>query len=477
LARALDILCALAEAGGSVVSKEALLSRIWSGQVVEENALQAQISQLRKSLGAAGALHIVTVAGRGYRLAGNDADDHAAGAQLPAIAVLPFANLSGDPEQRYFADGMVEDITTALSRIGTLLVIARKSSFTYDHPAVDVKQVGRELGVRYVLEGSVRKAGGRVRIACQLANADSGAHVWADRFDGTLSDVFDLQDRVAEAVAGAIEPTLRKAEIERAANKPTGNLDAYDLYLRALSHYDQFTRTDFEEALDQLQRAIALDPRFALAKALASWCAVWMVHFGWRKRDSSESIAAIELARSAIATARDDPTTLRFAGHAIAHLGLDAAAGRMALDRAIALNPNSAPTLMASGYIWIYMGNWAAARGELLRAMALSPLDPEMRFVLNGLSIATEHLGDVEQALGFAARAMRTGHGAGYGWMQHLHCLMLLGRTEEATEIAREILRHRPDLTLSAVSDMFAPFLPSHRESRVSSLRAAGIPE
>ena len=200
--------------------------------------------------------------------------------------MLPFDNLSGDPEQGYFADGIVEDITTALARVSGLFVIARNSSFAYRGKAVDVRQVGRELGVRYVLEGSVRKAGERVRITGQLIDAQSGAHLWAERFDGTLADVFELQDRVAEGVAGAIEPTLRGAEIERARRKPTGSLDAYDLYLRALPHVFTPTAEDNREALRLLEQALALDPNYAVALGLKAWCHLQRVpaQLGRRRR-------------------------------------------------------------------------------------------------------------------------------------------------------------------------------------------------
>jgi adenylate cyclase len=232
----------------------------------------------------------------------------------PSLAVLPFANLSGDPEQEYFEDGMVEDITTALSRIGGLFVIARNSSFTYKGRAVDVRQVGPELGVRYVVEGSVRKAGGRVRITCQLVNAATGAHVWAEKFDSPLDDIFELQDRVTESVAGAVEPTLRNAEIARALNKPTENLDAYDLYLRALAQFDLFTPQGREEALRLLRRAVALDPRFARALALFAWCVVFKVLFGSTTRGSPEAREAVAMSRAALAAANDDPEALRQAG-------------------------------------------------------------------------------------------------------------------------------------------------------------------
>ena len=239
--RALDILCALGAAKGEVVSKDELMARLWPGRIVEEGNIHVHVSALRKALDEHGGGHsyIVTVPGRGYRLAGLvDAFGVVPSTTqilpLPdksSIAVLPFANLSGDPEQEYFADGMVEEIITALSRIRWLFVIARNSSFTYKDQAVDVKQVGRELGVRYVLEGSVRKGGGRVRITAQLVEAETGAHLWADRFDGSLEDVFDLQDKVAVSVAGAIEPTLQIAEIRRSIERPSRDVDAYDFVL------------------------------------------------------------------------------------------------------------------------------------------------------------------------------------------------------------------------------------------------------
>ena len=236
--RALDILLVLAAAKGEVVTKDQLIAQVWSGAVVDENNIQVHVSALRKALddGGGAQRYVRTVQGRGYRLVGardrapeSDSVQHVLPVpNKPSIAVLPFANLSNDPEQEYFADGMVEDITVGLSRMRWLLVIARNSSFTYKGRAVDVKQVGRDLGVRYVLEGSVRKAANRVRITAQLIDAGNGAHLWADRFEGALEDIFDLQDRVAGNVVSAIAPKLEQSEIARAKSKPTANLDAYD---------------------------------------------------------------------------------------------------------------------------------------------------------------------------------------------------------------------------------------------------------
>src|SRR5499427_7566266 len=245
--RALDILCVLASAEGALVTKDELMAQVWPGVVVEENNLHFHISSLRKALDAdgKGESWIVTVPGRGYRLLRPPeppAADTALAEPSAVASEQPSNNLSGDPEQEYFADGMVEEIITALSRIRWLFVTARNSSFTYKGPAIDVKQVGRELGVRYVLEGSVRKSGGRIRIAAQLIDAGTGAHLWADRFDGPLEDVFELQDQVASSVAGVIEPTLEAAEIRRSDERPTTDLTCYDFYLRALAHHHSFEK-------------------------------------------------------------------------------------------------------------------------------------------------------------------------------------------------------------------------------------------
>src|SRR6266851_2309091 len=312
--RALDVLGVLIEGDGDLVSKDEIMAAVWPETVVEDNNLTVQISALRRILdyGQPEASCIQTVTGRGYRFiapvtrvepasppisspisgkrGGGLEAEYGRGASLaallptpdkPSIAVLPFANLSGDPEQEYFAEGMVEEIITALSRIRWLLVLARNSSFTYKGQAIDVKQVGRELGVRYVLEGSVRRAGNRVRIAGQLIEAETGAHLWADRFDGSLEDVFDLQDKVASSVAGVIEPALQAAETARLALRPTNDLTAYDLYLRAVARFFPVTRDRVHEALGLLEQAIGRDPEFAPALAWAAICQLRLHVDGW----------------------------------------------------------------------------------------------------------------------------------------------------------------------------------------------------
>jgi adenylate cyclase len=260
----------------------------------------------------------------------------------PSLAVLPFQNMTGDAEQDYFVDGVVEEITTAISRLPWLFVIARNSSFTYKGRAVDVKQVGRELGVRYVLEGSIRKAGNRVRISGQLIDTETSAHIWADRFDGALDDIFDLQDQVASSVIGAIEPKLRSSEIARASGKPTDSLDAYDLYLRALGQHYKFTPESMREAIELLERALVIDPSYAPAAALMGPCRIAQRIQGWHLLSDQERADVVRLARQAIATGKDDPDALSGAGLTIAYLAGDHAAAARAIDRALALNPNLA---------------------------------------------------------------------------------------------------------------------------------------
>ena len=269
----------------------------------------------------------------------------------PSIAALPFLNLSGEPDQEYFTDGVVEDIISALSRIRWLFVIARNSSFTYKGRAVDVKQVGRELGVRYVLEGSVRKAANRVRITGQLIDATTGGHLWAERFDSTLDDIFELQDEVAASVVGAIAPQLERAEIQRARRKPTDSLDAHDYYLRGMANLHRGTRESIDEALAQFNRALQLDPNFASAYAMAAWCHFWRKVNGWMTDRPQEIAEGVRLARRAVELGRDDAVALTRSGHALGHLAGDLDGGIALIDRALVLNPNLASAWFLGGFL------------------------------------------------------------------------------------------------------------------------------
>ena len=398
--------------------------------------------------------------------------------EKPSLVVLPFQNMSGDPEQEYFADGIVEDITTALARTGWLFVIARNSSFSYKGKSPDIRTVGRELGVRYVLEGSVRRVGGRVRITCQLIEATTGGHVWADRFDGEMADIFDLQDKVTGSVVGAIEPSLQKAEIARASAKPTESLDAYDLYLRALQQTYLATEPGYHEARHLLRQAIAMDPNFELAKALAAYCVTHAAVQGWIVRGCPDAVEAIEFARSALANSPDDPSTLRLAGHAVAWLARDLDAGRTALDRAVTLNTNSAQILGSSGWVRLYLGDFDVARDQFSRAMRLSPLDPELYFFQAGLAFALAfgEPADPGRGLDFAQQALIGRPNWRSALQPRIYCLLKLGRLDEARETARQLLATWPGETLSALRCR-SPHRTHVVDMGIALLRQAGIPE
>jgi TolB-like protein len=329
----------------------------------------------------------------------------------PSIAVLPFQNMSGDPEQEYFADGMVEEIITGLSRIKWLFVIARNSSFVYKGKAVDVRQVGRELGVRYVLEGAVRKAGDRVRITAQLLESETGAHLWADRYDGKLNDVFDLQDQITEKVVGVVEPNLQRSEIERSRRKRPENLDAYDLYLRALPHVASAMPADARIAAGFLEDALRLDPNYAAAHAFVAWC--HEICFMRGGVDEADKIAGLRHAHTAIASGTDDATTLAVAAFVIDILSKDHKAALSAIERALALNPSSATALYWGALIHASNGNSAAATAYANRALRLSPFDPVPGGALRRGGILLWQGGASQSPLQLVL--FRSGHSAGPG--------------------------------------------------------------
>jgi TolB-like protein len=383
-ARALDLLRLLAQHSGEIVSKDELLAAAWLGSAVEESNLTVQISALRRVLNINPGSYIQTVPSRGYRFikqvsraSQRSSMEPAVGdGEKPSIAVLPFQNMSGDPEQEYFADGMVEEIITAIARCPGLFVIARNSSDAYKGKSVDVKQVAQELGVRYVLEGSVRKAGNRVRIAGQLIDSATGAHIWADRFDGTLDDIFEFQDRVAGGVVGAIEPRLRRAEAERAIRKPTANLDAYDLYWRAQAHAYKRTCESLEQSIKLARLALNIDPAYGAAMSRIALSRGMQRQRNWIPPAGPEVEEGIAMARRAIAAAGDDPWVLDFAGLALAQLAGDNEAALSALDRAIDLNPNFALALGHRAVVLSYLNRPDEAIRSAHQAIRLSPFDP-----------------------------------------------------------------------------------------------------
>jgi TolB-like protein/class 3 adenylate cyclase len=396
----------------------------------------------------------------------------------PSIAVLPFQNISGDPEQEYFADGMVEDIITGLSRSKSLFVIARHSTFTYKGKAVDIKQVGHELGVRYVLEGSVRKAGNRVRISGQLIDAASGAHLWADRFDSQLDDIFDLQDRVTMNVIGAISPKLERAEIDRAKRKPTESLQAYDYYLRALACVYRCARETNIEALKLTKIANGIDPEFAAAYALGARCYAQRKGFGWRIDTVAQEIAeARRLARRALELDKDDPLVLAWAGNALAFVVGEVEESAALASRAITLDPNLHAARYWGGWAHLYLGDVDAAIEQFEVASRLNPLDPRIFSVQTGLAYAHFFAGRNEEASTWATRALR--QQPNYRTAQFIlaACHAMSGRIEEAREICAGLTQLNPPPRISGFRDR-TPFRRAQDIDRLAqAFRIAGMPE
>jgi TolB-like protein/class 3 adenylate cyclase len=395
----------------------------------------------------------------------------------PSIAVLPFQNMSGDPEQEYFADGIVEEIITAISRVRWLFVIARNSSFTYKNRAVDVRQVGRELGVRYVLEGSVRKAANHVRITGQLVDAATGSHLWADRFDGTLDDIFELQDQVTTSVVGAIAPKLEQAEIERARRKPTESLDAYDYYLRGMASFHKTTREANDAALRLFYRAIELDPDFASAHGMASWCYAWRKMNGW-ETDRVQAIAeTARLARRAAALGTDDAVALCAGGFALGYNTGDLDDGSAMTDRALVLNPNLATAWLLSGYLKALLGEHEMAIENLARAMRLSPLDPEVFVAHLGLAAAHLFVGRYDEASSWAEKALRHRPNAAGAARVAAASHALAGRLEQAQKAMAHLRQLDPALRISNLRDVLTLRRPEVMARYVEGLRKAGLPE
>jgi adenylate cyclase len=394
----------------------------------------------------------------------------------PSIAVLPFHNMSGDPEQEYFADGVVEDVITALSRVRWLFVIARKSSFAYKGKSVDARQIGRELGVRYLLEGSIRKAGPRVRISGQLLEAATGAHMWADRFDGEISEIFELQDRITNHVVVAVEPSLRLAEIERAQRKPTENLDAYDLYLRALPAIDVYTRAGFEQAEGLLRRAVALDPTYADALAALSECLVRMIVNGWAADRQASTAEACELAGRAVAADAENASVLAVVAWAYSTLGVRFDQSLELANRALVLHPNSAPVRSFCGWVFHYLGDSLRAIEQFEEARRLSPVDPKSYFPMLGLAAAHFFAGHFEESVTWTDRILSEAPSHNVARRYRAAALAHLGRVDEAKAAIAELLEAQPGSNLrSARSISFHD--PRMAALYVTGLEKAGLPE
>ncbi|WP_334501365.1 adenylate/guanylate cyclase domain-containing protein [Bradyrhizobium sp. AZCC 1678] len=397
----------------------------------------------------------------------------------PSIAVLPFENLSGDPEQDYFADGIVEEIITALSHLKALFVIARNSSFTYKGRAVDVKQVGRELGVRYVLEGSVRKTANRVRITGQLVDSATGAYLWADRFDGGLGDIFELQDRVTERVVGAIAPAVEQAEIERAKRKPTESLDAYTIYLRGLAKLYQFAnRQANDEALRLFNSAIDLDPEFASAYGRAAFCYAFAKTNGWLSVTANEIAEVKRLAQRAVELGKDDTIALAAAGWALAHIVRDLELGAALIDRALVLNSNLAEAWYCGGWVKIWLGEPEVAIERFARAMHLNPVDPRLMGMRNGIAHAHFFLGRYDEAASWAAMALQDNPDFQPALRNAAASNAMAERPEQAHKAMARLRQLNPTLRISTLKDVRGPYRLAEDLSRLEEgLRRAGLPE
>jgi TolB-like protein len=484
-----DLLVYLVANRDRVVSKDDVIDAVWGGRIVSDSTLTSRINAARRAVGDSGESQklIRTIARKGFRFVGVVqsavvAADAAAPAEpaaplplpdKPAIAVLPFTNMSDDPQQEYFSDGISEDIITALSKLRWFFVVSRNSSFTYKNRAVNLKQVGDELGVGYVVEGSVRKDGNRVRITAQLVNAETGAHLWAERYDRDLADVFAVQDEITQAVVAAIEPQLLAAEDFRARAKGPDCLDAWDLTMRALSHYWRITRTDNVVAQALLEKAAALDPGYGHALGVLSWTHTLAVHLGW-----AESGAVLDTAERAAVDALRADSEDPWAHHALANVRLfqrrfdDSLA---AVETAIRLNPSFAVAQAYYGLVLTYAGRWEEGEQAVRRALRLSPRDPLSALYYGMLSYAQYCGRNYDEAIRNAREGVRQRGDFTGGLRVALAAAGMLGREEVAREILPELRRAQPNISLAWIADSMPIMLDADREHYLEGFRRAGL--
>ena len=475
-----------------VVTKDDLINAIWNGRIMSDAALTTRLNAARTAIGDSGEEQrlIKTLPRKGFRFVGPVREAQGpAGAAIsdnpveppspaltlpdkPSIAILPFTNLSSDPDQDYFADGMVDEITTALSRFKPLFVIARNSSFTYKGKAVDIKQVGRELGVRYVLEGSVRKSAGKVRIIGQLIDAATGVHLWANQFEGDVSDIFALQDRMTEGVVSAIEPKMFQTEIDLAVRRPK-NLSAYDLCLRAIPHLYSFTRGGSAEALRLVSLALEIDPRYGFAATLAGSGHLQNVTQGWAADPKSETAEGLRLLRLALSIDGNDHLALSMLGYAAAWSG-DFDTAREMADRAVASNPNAAFAWGQRGWTYQVAGQPEEAIRSFERAIRLSPFDRLLFLRLTEMSVAFIDLGRFDEAVAVAKKALSQNETFAASYRCLATALVHLGREAEATQAAARLLELEPDFRISEWATRGGP---RHDQMFIDGLRKAGLPE
>lgn len=480
-ARAFDVLSYLFEHTDRVVSKEELLNHVWSGTMVEESNLTVQIASLRKALGKD---VIKTVPGVGYRFiqirkaadSATSQNSDLAPPNIPSLAVLPFINLTGSADREYLVDGIVNEVISALSRVSLFFVISSTSSFTYKGRSVDLAEVGQALGVRYVLEGSIQQSGDRIRISTQLAEAKSGHMIWQDRLEGLADEIFELQDRVAEEVAGALEPKLIWAEATHARAKPTESLKAYDLCMQASPKiYRLNTLADLEDGLELLKQTLEQDPSYIYAKALVCFAHTGAFAARWWSFEKAQ--AALPLAREVLDAGIDDPLALAYAGHYLAYVTKNNQEGLMALKRAYALNPNSATVALLLGWVHNYMDESDEAILHLRRVRRISPLHPNIGVATCGIGNALLQKGEFEDAAKYYEQAM-----AEYPEFASIHlglmgCYWHLGRQEDSARIAEWFRAKVPDMSVETFIQTRPQNSILYRDAVIAGLRGNGFPD
>ena len=488
-----DTLVYLLQNRDRVVSKDDLLNAIWGRRVVSESTLASHINAVRKAVGDTGEEQrlVRTVPRKGFRFVGETKEVSSPAVfapppllsqalalpDKPSVAVLRFQNISGDPNQEYFADGMAEEILTALSHCKSLFVIARNSSFTYKSKAHEARRVGRELGVRYLLEGSVRRSGDQLRFTAQLVDATSGANIWANRFDGAITDVFKLQDDIAASVAATIEPNIQLAEIARMKRKPATSLDAYDLLLRAQQLEYEFTRESFDAALRCLEQALVIDPNYAQAMALAAYCYAERSQQDWLTDRPRETAEGIRLAARAVDLEKNDANVLWMAAYAARQLSMDGQLAKELAYRSLQLNPNSAMALAMTGWVEAILNEPAVALEHLRRAARLSPRDPRTWFITTGIGTAHSIAGDHHEAIVWLRRALAQNPRSTPARRILAASLASVGQTDQARETLQELLKVEPHLTISTLKIRMRMLHESVWNNYAAALRLAGLPE
>ena len=483
-----------------VVTKDDIIASVWNGRIVSESTLTSRINSARNAVGDDGLTQrlIKTMRRRGLRFVGAVEEQASPGEaalnatvleqprprepippEQASIVVLPFANLSDDPSQDYFCDGMVEDITMALGRLPWLFVIASASAFTYKGRRVDVRQVGADLGVRYVLQGSVRKVGERIRIAVQLTDASNGRQLLSDRFEGKLLDMFSIQDRVARQLSAAVAPALRLKEIDRARRTPTNNLTAYDLFLRALPpRRDNLAQN--EESLRLLYKAIELDPLFSTAYGLAAWCYEIQAVFGWLPRSEARVKEGLRLTHLAAETGDDDPEALWMAGITITTLAGEVARGAALIDKSLSINPNSARAWWANGVAQTYLGYPKTALGHFARSRQLNPLDTAAYASWTGIATTHFFAGNYGAAHDALTKALMDWPDAPSALRLNAAVCGILGRIEEGRNCLGRLLTFIPDSTVESIRAHVEPYAgssPRVLEALLEGLRRSGLAE